>query len=177
MKVFFSCSSKVNIDRKYIEAASDIAAEVSEDNDLIIGCAMEEGMAGAIIKQFKNNNREINVKTLKLYNENPDSFPYTTFSFYEDTFDRTKNIYKDSDILLILPGGTGTLSELLAFIEDHRTLDNDKDIIIFNQDGYYDDFLNIVERNVNDKFNSESTLQEFIVFTKIEEITNYFRNN
>ena len=132
MNIFFSSSSSTKIEEEYYEDADYISKKLAKGNTLITGCCMSLGMSGRIINNFKKNNSKISLETLKIYNENPKEFPYVTFNYYDNTFERTKNIYEKSDVLIILPGGTGTLAELFSFLEEARTQPNDKKIILYN---------------------------------------------
>ena len=104
MNIFFSVSSHTEIEKEYFEDATFIAKELASDNnDLVIGVAMKDGMPGRIIKEFTDKNRKIDLYTLKIYNENPDDFPNINFHYCNSTFERTKEIYNESDILLLMP--------------------------------------------------------------------------
>ena len=122
MKTFFSVSSRTKIDKFYLDDAKYISDGIAKlGYDLIIGVAMNEGMPGEVLKSFKDNNRKIYLKTLKVYGENPKEFDYVDFEYSTDTFERTKRIYDESDILIMMPGGTGSIAEAFAFLEQART--------------------------------------------------------
>ena len=77
MKAFFSVSSRTKIDKDYLVDARYISDSIAKmGHDLVIGVAMNEGMPGEVLKSFKDNNRKINLKTLKVYGENPNEFNY-----------------------------------------------------------------------------------------------------
>ena len=64
--------------------------------------------------------------------------------------ERTRNVINESDVLLFLPGGIGTLYELLTAIEWKRSYEFDKPIIIYNLFGHFDklfDFLDMIYDN------------------------------
>ena len=141
MKVFISVSSHLDINRDFIDDVKEISEFVAGDGyDLVIGAAMEEGMSGVVLKNFKDYNRKIYLKTMECYGEDPKKFNYVDFEYCEDTFMRTKRIYEDSDLLLFMPGGTGTSAEMFSFLEQLRTDNSQKKIIIYNKDNNYQNF-------------------------------------
>lgn len=172
IKIFFGCSSHNNIDNKFINDAEEISHFLSKNNDLIIGGLMDDGMMGKIIKQFKANKRKINLYTLKIYNEDVSNFK-GNYKYFDSTFDRTKNIYNDSDIIIILPGGTGTLAELFSILEEKRTIETNKKIIIYNQDGYYYDIIKLITRMIKDNFNGIEIFNNINVFNDKNDLIKY----
>lgn len=137
--------------------------------DLIIGGVNDKGMFGKIINNFKS--RKIYLYTLKLYNEEVDKSIKCTY--LDTTFDRTKEIYKNSDKILFLPGGTGSLSEILSMLEEKRTINSDKEIIIYNQDGYYYDLIKFITKLIKNKFNDISILNYIKIFNDKDDLIKY----
>ena len=173
MNIFFSSSSSTKIEEEYYEDADYISKKLAKGNTLITGCCMSLGMSGRIINNFKKNNSKISLETLKIYNENPKEFPYVTFNYYDNTFERTKNIYEKSDVLIILPGGTGTLSELFAFLEEARTQPNDKKIVIYNKNNYFIEIILLITRFIKENFNDENIFNYFSVFNDKDELIKF----
>ena len=174
MNVFFSVSSRKNIDSEYFNDAkkiSDILAKAGYD--LVIGAAMKDGMSGEVLKRIKNHNRKIYLKTMESYHEDPKEFYYVDFEYVEDTFMRTKHIYDESDILFFMPGGTGTTAEIFAFLEQLRTDKCSKRIVIYNKDNYYQDILKAIHKYVSLNFNDDSIFEYLNIYNDEEELINF----
>lgn len=137
--------------------------------DLVIGGVNDKGMFGKIINNFKS--RKIYLYTLKLYNEEVDKD--INCMYLDTTFDRTKEIYNNSDKILFLPGGTGSLSEILSMLEEKRTINSDKEIIIYNQDGYYYDLIKFITKLIKNKFNDISILNYIKIFNDKDDLIKY----
>ncbi len=173
MKLFIGCSSHPEIDKKYIEDADFISnAIASYGYDLILGGISNEGMFGKILENFNEAHRDIKVYTLKVYNEDTSLFNLDC-TYVEDTFERQTRIYNEVSKVLILPGGTGTLAELFSMLEDNRTIKCTKEIIIYNQDGYYYDLIKFITRLIKDKFNDSSILNYIKIFNEKEDLIKY----
>ena len=56
---------------------------------------------------------------------------------------------------LALPGGIGTLEELTEIMTLRYINRIDKPVVIFNQDGFYDDLLRFFDRMTRERFKSE----------------------
>ena len=178
MKTFFSVSSRTKIDKDYLIDAKYISDSIAKmGHDLVIGVAMNDGMPGEVLKSFKDNNRKIFLKTLKVYGENPNEFNYINFEYYDDTFERTKGIYDESDFLILMPGGTGSTAEIMAFLEQARTDSwdnkNPKTLIIYNKDGHYDDLFSAISDYIYKRFNDESIYEYLNIFNDKDELIDF----
>lgn len=172
MKVFIGCSSHIDIDNKYIEDAKYIANKLSNKYDLVIGGIQEEGIPGTIYKEFINNKRKVYLYTLELYKEDLTKF-IGEYKYVDNTFERTKELYNSSDKILILPGGSGTFSEIFSMLEDNRTIESNKEIIIYNQDNYYSDILGLLMKSIKHNFNDISIMDRIKVFNDKDALLKY----
>ena len=89
--------------------------------------------------------------------------------------ERCKSIYDDSDIMIIMPGGTGTLSEMFNFLEELRTNEIDKELIIYNKDNYYIDIIKIINTFIKNNFNDETIFNYLKVFNDKDDLIKYIK--
>ena len=99
---------------------------------------------------------------------------YIDITFYcEDLTDRKQCLMDESEIMIVLPGSVGTLDEAFCALSANTFGMNDKKVIFWNINGYYDllfQFLDSLEgNNVLNKPLDEILLRAY----NIEEIINY----
>ena len=82
-----------------------------------------------------------------------------------------------ADAFLALPGGWGTLEEIMEIITLRQLDVIRKPCVFFNQDGFYDDLLRFFEKMVTEKFNKPSNLQLFTVATTIDQTFAHLESN
>jgi uncharacterized protein (TIGR00730 family) len=75
-----------------------------------------------------------------------------------------------ADAFVTLPGGFGTLEEIMEILTLRQLNVVKKPCVFFNQDGFYDDLLRLFERMLQDKFFKPSNMQLFRVATTVPEI-------
>jgi uncharacterized protein (TIGR00730 family) len=92
------------------------------------------------------------------------------FLFVGDMHERKKKFLEYSDALVALPGGCGTFEELLEAITLKRLGLFLKPIVIFNQDGYYDPLLEMLNRAVAEKFMGEHHKDIWKAVDRVEDI-------
>lgn len=76
---------------------------------------------------------------------------------------------KDCDYIIVLPGGSGTLEELLYCNETSRSGEHKNKVIVVNIDGYYDGFLNQLQTSIQQGLLKQSAIR-FNVISSVDEI-------
>ena len=127
-----SFSSRVK-EEKYLTLAKEVAEFFAKRNDELICGGINDSMMKVIYEVFRENNQNISCVTLSCYNE--DLSMLKNVLLVESTFDRAKELYNQMYIAIFLPGGTGSVAELFASLEEHRTLENNKKLILLNRKG------------------------------------------
>jgi uncharacterized protein (TIGR00730 family) len=69
--------------------------------------------------------------------------------------DRKRIMEERASAFLALPGGIGTLEELTEIMTLRYINRIDKPVVIFNQEGFYDDLLRFFDRMTRERFKSE----------------------
>jgi uncharacterized protein (TIGR00730 family) len=69
-----------------------------------------------------------------------------------DMFERKQQMIDRAEAFVILPGGLGTLDELLDVITLRQLGYHDKPIVVVNPDGYWDPFIALVDQIVRHNF-------------------------
>ncbi|HXQ81509.1 MAG TPA: TIGR00730 family Rossman fold protein [Opitutaceae bacterium] len=84
--------------------------------------------------------------------------------------DRKRVMEERADAFLALPGGIGTLEELAEIMTLRYINRIDKPVVVFNQDGYYDDLLRFFERMTRERFKSPGLQALFSVAGRVEDV-------
>ena len=126
MNVFIGCGSEI-VDDKFYKNSLSLVAKLAaiEDINLVFG-AYHNGLMGSCYDIFKNHNKKVCGVTLKIYKDRLDDLDLDETIIVETSMDRMREIYQKSDVLLFLPGGLGTYTEILSSIEESRTKEDNK---------------------------------------------------
>ena len=136
------CSSSDEADDTYKSAARGIANYLASNGYNLSFGGCSKSMMGICYDEFSKHNKKINAFTSAKYKEDLMVLDKARGIVCETTFDLKKELFENSDIIVVLPGGIGTYSEVLSFIEEKRSNDKDVPIEIYDEDGY---FLPLVE--------------------------------
>ncbi|MBT5529662.1 MAG: TIGR00730 family Rossman fold protein, partial [Cytophagia bacterium] len=85
--------------------------------------------------------------------------------------ERKAIMFEMADLFIALPGGFGTLEELLEIITLNQLAYLKKKVIIFNTHGYYDLLIQFFEQIVNFKFSDSSSHELFTIANSLDELS------
>jgi len=175
MRLFVGCSSRDEIPKKYYSECKDFLDDLfSCGYDLVFG-ACGKGLMGLSHNVAVNNCADIIGVYPEVYSDDADSIqcfkvPVKTVS------ERTDKVIEQSDVLVFLPGGIGTLYELFTAIESKRASEHNKPIIIYNCCGFYDNMLLQLEKMYKEKFMSLKDMDYYYVCSSSEHAIEYLNS-
>ena len=82
---------------------------------------------------------------------------------------RKENLFKLGDAFLILPGGTGTLEELIEVLSWKNLKLHNKPIIFFNFDNYWSPLIKQFDKITKNKFGNKNLQNKFQVIKSSKE--------
>jgi uncharacterized protein (TIGR00730 family) len=165
------CSSSDRLDPQYGIAAEALGSElVARGWGLIYGGG-KTGLMGALARAVKSRGgRVVGVipefmKARELAYDEADEL-VTVVTMRE----RKLLMETRADAFVALPGGFGTLEEIMEILTLRQLDVVKKPCVFFNQDGFYDDLLRLFERMLAGKFCKPSNLDLFRVATTVPDI-------
>lgn len=171
MNVFIGCSSKENLDKKYVESAKKLAEYLSFHQNHLV-CGGTDGLMKVLCDIFKKNGQNTFVMSVRGY---WDSVVDGVFSqTYSTTVgERKSSIFEHSNLILFLPGGIGTLDEIFSAIECKRAKEHDLPILLINIEHYYDGLLNQLDTMYESGFASLEDKKFYEVVSSVDEAIQY----
>ena len=176
MKIFIGASARNNIPEEYIKDGEKIAKYIVQNNDDIIICADERGIVGKIYSEAKKNNNKIILTLPKIYEKYAININEKIDRITETINERTQISINESDICLFLPGGIGTMYEILTAIETKRAGEHNKPILILNSNGYYDKLIDMINKAEKEKFLNKEDKEVYCIADNVEHAIKYINN-
>lgn len=160
----FSSSSDI-IAPSYFEAARDLGREIGRRGDSLVygGCAV--GLMGAVAEAAKQAGARVVgvipdfIRERGLGYESADEMIVTA-----TMRERKREMEERADAFLALPGGFGTLEEMLEIITLKQLSRHAKPVIFLNTDGFYDPLAALFEHMFEQQFAKQAYrgLYEFV---------------
>ena len=153
MRICIYCASSAKIDETYFEATERLAKILVNSGVQVIYGGGGHGLMGKLADTVLAHGGQIKGIMPQFMNEVEWAHKSVTdFEFTNTMHERKAKFLENIDALIALPGGTGTLEELLEAITLKRLGQFTKPIIILNTNGYYDPLIQMLERCVEEKF-------------------------
>ena len=153
MRICVYCASSAKIDETYFEATERLAKILVNSGVQVIYGGGGHGLMGKLADTVLAQGGQIKGIMPQFMNEVEWAHKSVTdFEFTKTMHERKAKFLENIDALIALPGGTGTLEELLEAITLKRLGQFTKPIIILNTNGYYDPLIQMLKRCVEEKF-------------------------
>ncbi len=165
------CSSSDRLDPKYTAAAADLGREmVAHGWGLVYGGGRTGLMGGIARAVTKHGGRVVGVipefmKARELAYLEADEL-VTVITMRE----RKLMMEARADAFVALPGGWGTLEEIMEILTLRQLDVVKKPCVFLNQDGFYDDLLRLFERMLREKFFKSSNMNLYRVAATVPEV-------
>lgn len=181
MKIAITLTSSLSVGEEYINSTREIAQILAKGNFGIIYGGTEYGMMKELAESYKESNGKnlvgVMSKELENVTKNYKAFPNLDEAIWVETIgERIRKMIDEADGFIILPGGYGTLEEMMSIIGGKANKLYDKPIIILNINHYYDSFVSFFNEMQEKQF-SKIKLEELVkVFDSKEGVVDYFNS-
>jgi uncharacterized protein (TIGR00730 family) len=153
MRICIYCASSAKIDEIYFEATERLAKILVNSKVHVVYGGGGHGLMGKLADTVIAQGGQIKGIMPQFMNEVEWAHKSVTdIEFTKTMHERKAKFLENIDALIALPGGTGTLEELLEAITLKRLGQFTKPIIILNTNGYYDPLIMMLDRCVEEKF-------------------------
>ena len=146
-------SSSCAIDKKYFEAAEALGKEIALRGDILLYGAGHVGLMGATaISVHKHGGKVVGIIPKALNQKGIVYEGCDELIITEGMRERKALMDEKSDAFIALPGGYGTLEELLEIITLKQLKYHNKPIVILNLYNFYGNLFNQFELIINERF-------------------------
>ncbi|XP_074285916.1 cytokinin riboside 5'-monophosphate phosphoribohydrolase LOG5-like [Silene latifolia] len=170
-KVCVFCGSSTGNRDSYRLAAIELGQElVARRLDLVYGGG-SIGLMGFVSQTVQDGGRNVTgVIPVALMDKEITGEPVGEVKAVADMHQRKAEMARHSDCFIALPGGYGTLEELLEVITWAQLGIHDKPVGLLNVDGYYNFLLTFIDKAVDDGFIQPSERHIFVSAPSAKEL-------
>jgi hypothetical protein len=172
------CSSSEDLDKKYYNVAEELGKILGLHNYDLIHGAGTIGLMGVLMKSAVTHGCKVTgVVPERLNRENIVSADHQTLIITADMKDRKEYMRTNADSFIALPGGFGTLEELMEVITLKQLKYHTKPIVIINPFGFYDKLLMQFDTFFDEKFTINSYRDLYFVTENVKDAIDYIENH
>lgn len=152
-RVSIFCASSAKVNGSYIEAAKNLGKILSENGIAANYGGGAVGLMGALADTMLESGGSVRGIIPRFMVEQGWNHPgVRDMVITADMHERKKRLSMDADAFITLPGGVGTLEELLEMIAHKQLGQLLQPIVIINTKGFFNPFLEMLDRMVEEKF-------------------------
>jgi uncharacterized protein (TIGR00730 family) len=150
------CSSSSKIDPLYFETADRLGKLIASGGYQLVYGGGNLGLMGALAHAVKKEGGHIISVNLELFVKKGINYDAADELIVSPTMNERKRIMAErSDAFIALPGGFGTLEELVEVLTLKQLHFHSKPIVIINTGNYYGHLLNWMEHSYQEQFVKE----------------------
>lgn len=137
----------------YRAGATELAASIVRAGSVLVFGGGKTGLMGHIATEVIQRGGKASGVMPQFLKDIEMNHPLVTdFTFVATMAERKAGLLANTEGLIALPGGCGTLEELAEAITLKRLGQYLKPVVIVNQNGFYDDLLRLLQRMVDEEF-------------------------
>jgi len=165
------CSASQKIDKKFFKLARETAEIISNYKIRVVYGGGNVGLMGEIANTLVDLNKEIiGIIPKFLVKKEKLNFKIKKLKVVNDMTKRKEQLFKLGDAFLVLPGGTGTLEEVIEVLSWKMLKLHNKPIIILNFENYWSPLLKQFENIIKIKFGNKNLQNQYQVIKKPKEL-------
>ena len=168
-KIAVYCSASYDIDPKFNKVAREFVRAASLRGYRIVSGGTIKGTMGEISDELKSCGG-YHLGVVPRFMEKL-AYPELSEIIWTDTLSERKTFLReDTYAVVALPGGIGTLDEVIEAFTLLYLKQYDGKVCLLNYDGFYDPLVALLQHYVDAKMMTEETLGKLIVANTTEEL-------
>lgn len=176
MKICVFCASSETIDKSYLQTGERFGEILAEKGHTLVFGAGKYGVMGAAARGIRSKGGKAIGVIPTFFNEVDVTFTDCELIYTETMRERKFIMEEKSDAFLILPGGIGTFEEFFEVLTLKQLRQHTKPIVIYNEKGYYDPLINLLDSAIAQNFMADKTRDLYFVTDSIDKVFDYLDN-
>jgi len=156
------CGARPGARPAYAEAARDTGRMLARNGWRLVYGAGDVGLMGEVARAAQAAGAEtFGVIPAHLVSREVGKRDLSSFVVTETMHERKKVMFMNSDAILVLPGGGGSLDEFFEVLTWRQLGLHAKPIVLLNTEGYWDPLVALIDRIIGEGF-AEPALKDFV---------------
>ncbi|MFP4060979.1 MAG: TIGR00730 family Rossman fold protein [Bacteroidales bacterium] len=171
------CASSNKVKQEFYKATRDTGEILARENITVFYGGGTDGLMGELANTIIREKGKIIgiqpqfMKDSKWFHEK-----ITKLIIANDMHERKKLLFENSDAIIALPGGIGTLDELVEIITLKQLGQYLKPVIIINTNGFYDPFIRFLDNLIQENFMRELHREIWTVIDNPNQLMDTLKN-
>lgn len=165
------CGSSTRAGQAFLDQATAVGTYLGQRGHTLVYGAGSIGLMGAVARATQAAGGKVLGVIPQAMDHVEITYQQCDELIFTDTMRQRKHIMDErSDVFVVLPGGFGTLEELIEAITHRHLAFHNKPILILNVDGFYDPMITLFEHFITHAFAKAKHMNAFEVLPSVESL-------
>ena len=170
LSVCVFCGSRDGNKPEYQQTARSLGNGLGQRNWRLVYGAGDIGLMGSIASSVQEQKSEtFGVITTHLINKEVAKRDLTKLIVTENMHERKKVMFMNSDAIVLLPGGAGSLDEFFEILTWAQLGLHEKPLILVNVSNYWSPLISLIDHVIKEGFADKSLRNLFYVVSTAED--------
>eukprot|EP01100_Stratorugosa_tubuloviscum_P000021 TRINITY_DN1004_c0_g1_i1.p1 TRINITY_DN1004_c0_g1~~TRINITY_DN1004_c0_g1_i1.p1 ORF type:complete len:179 (+),score=85.03 TRINITY_DN1004_c0_g1_i1:120-656(+) len=168
------CGSRFGTVPIFKEQAEQLGALIAQNGLRLVYGGGNGGLMGAVAQSTLDNGGQVIGITIQQFEDGGHSKKnLTQLTVVPSMHERKQLLYSNSDYVIILPGGLGTLDEFFETITWNQLNIHSKKLFILNTSGFYNDLISHINKCIEFGFLYGKATEQFQVLNEPSDFLKY----
>ena len=144
MAICVFCGSSPGKDKAHIELAQDLGRAIADQDHSLVYGGGGLGLMGATARSARDNGARVTGIMPHFLNDIEKTITDIEHEFVDDMHARKIRMFDLADAFIVLPGGIGTLEEVIEVMSWQRLNLHDKPIVFLSDTGFWDGLIEVL---------------------------------
>jgi len=156
------CGSRFGAKPSYTQAAAALGELIASERWRLVYGAGDVGLMGTVANTAQSAGADVlGVIPIHLKEREVGKTDISSFIVTENMHERKKVMFMNSDIIVVLPGGAGSLDEFFEVLTWAQLGLHAKPVFLLNTDGYWNPLIDLIDHIIAEGF-ADSSLKAFV---------------
>ncbi len=172
------CGSSPGRTGKFVDDAKAFGTLLGKEKIGLVFGGGGVGLMGTVARAARNAGSEVTgiIPTFLVNRERPEAAHSTRTIVTRDMHERKHKMFELADAFVALPGGIGTLEELVEQLTWIQLGQHQKPLLVLNTEGFWNPLLKLLENFRDMGFVGQHAIDNLLVANKVEDILPELRN-
>ncbi len=165
LRVFVALGKQEPKDKFMVEQTKEVARLLAKYNCTLVQGGAKTGLMGAVAQEFAKYSDEVVMIVPEVHKSDLEGTIHKEAHIVNSETDRLNITINTCDMMVVLPGGTGTLAELSVYNETLKSGEHKAKLVMVNTKGYYNTLVKFYGNMAKNNF----AKKEHFMFEVIKE--------
>lgn len=172
LSVCVFCGARSGGDPVYAEAAEAFGRAIADEKWRLVYGAGDVGLMGTVARATQNaQGTTFGVIPVHLLKQEVGKADLSTFVVTENMHERKKVMFMNSDVIVVLPGGAGSLDEFFEVLTWKQIGLHDKPIYLLSVNDYWAPLEALIDHVIAEGFASDINKSFYKTVSSVEDLT------